>query len=73
LQSFAYAIPEAQLFIAHDNNLLLPWELIFTFTTWTWSLVTSWTTQLPMNETVPTQQLSPVRSWIYYFARKMER
>jgi hypothetical protein len=24
LQAFAYTIPEASLFIAHDNNVLLP-------------------------------------------------
>lgn len=71
LQAYAYTIPEAAQFIAHDNSLLLPGEHIFLFTQGTGAAAT-WIDQGTQGIQPEIPEMSPWQSWIYYFAQKME-
>lgn len=74
LQSYVYRLPESEQFIAHDNGIVLPWERVFMKVMWTWnamsgSTTTWWLTQQEISE----RGLSPIKSRIEYFSKKMNR
>jgi hypothetical protein len=71
LQLYAYRLPEAEQFIAHDNGIVINGERIFVKTTWPKSLSGSIQTWSIIPETIVKKEVSPFRSWMQYFSNKM--